>query len=225
MSGTLQAFKVVASAGVGTPVDDSIVGGSPNLHVFHLTANTKYIFDLEGGNRGDIIDPRLAVLDVSGQPVASNDDVAPGHLNSRIEFTPQADGDFSLEVRDVRGGSGHYTLLSRVDDVPDDILTGHAVTHNSGFTNGNIEAAGDHDVFSIVLAKGQAYDFNVQSDLTPGGLTAPGLDVLGPDGKVLASDHGPNPDALVHFTAPDAGTYFLDVSADGGLTGHYILIA
>ena len=86
-------------------------------------------------------------------------------------------------------------------------------------------AASDHDVFSIVLAKGQAYDFNVQSDLTLGGLTAPGLDVLGPNGKVLASDHGPNPDALVHFTAPDAGTYFLDVSGDGGLTGHYILIA
>ena len=60
---------------------------------------------------------------------------------------------------------------------------------------------------------------------TLGGLTAPGLDVLGPNGKVLASDHGPNPDALVHFTAPDAGTYFLDVSGDGGLTGHYILIA
>jgi len=90
---------MITTGSVGTPDTQSIQNGSPNFHDLTLDAGKKYIFDVEGGPGTRLHDPNLRILDANtGQQLKANDDVAPGHLDSRIEFTPATSGKYSLEV-------------------------------------------------------------------------------------------------------------------------------
>jgi len=221
---SIRDISTIPPGGIGTPITDTIVGGSPNLYNLHLDASTAYIFDVKGGVGAGLHDPNLRVLDqMTGAELAHNDDVSPGHnLDSRIEFTTTAPVDVSLEVTGLGPErSGSYTLLTRADDVADDFYTTDAAA--GGVNRGTISTDVDEDFWSIALTANTAHTFNVQtSTTTPGVLANSTLTIFGPDGKAIASDLDGG-DSLLNFTPTTTGTYFLDVGGLGDATGDYIL--
>jgi serralysin len=86
---------------------------------------------------------------------------------------------------------------------------------------GTINSATDQDWFSIVLNAGQ----NLTLDVIGGSLSDPTLAVHNGAGTVLAfnDDSGGTLNPHINFTAPSAGTYFLDVGGFGTNTGTYTL--
>lgn len=73
-----------------------------------LTADARYVLTLEGGT---LDDPLLLVMDQAGRQLATNDDRAPGNLNSRLTFTAPYTGDYHLVATGAYAvGTGSYRL-------------------------------------------------------------------------------------------------------------------
>ena len=100
---------------------------------------------------------------------------------------------------------------------------------------GSISVRGEVDSYSFTLTAGSRYTFEmlgISSGKLPGlaswqVLADPMLRVIGPDGTVIASndDGGLGLDAVVQFTAARSGTYRLELSGSGAMTGSYTLQA
>jgi phospholipase/lecithinase/hemolysin len=100
---------------------------------------------------------------------------------------------------------------------------------------GSISVKGEVDSFNFELAAGSRYTFEmlgISSGKLPGlaswqVLADPRFRVIGPDGTVVASndDGGLGLDAIVQFTAAQSGTYRVELSGIGAMTGSYTLQA
>lgn len=91
---------------------------------------------------------------------------------------------------------------------------------------GGIEAAGGLDGFTAALVAGQTYVFDLLSVSSgSGSLGDPKLRLLDSGGGVVAEDDdgGLGLDAHLVFTAPATGSYTLQASAVGVLSGSYVL--
>ena len=102
--------------------------------------------------------------------------------------------------------------------------TGEVWVNGGPSAAGNIETAGDSDMFAVQLTAGTSYRFDVLGSLSGDGtLAAPHLVLTDSWGNVL---RGASPmqghDAEVFFTPQKSGTFFVDVSSDSGTgTGTY----
>ena len=82
-----------------------------------LVAGATYDITLAGRGENGVPDTVLTVYDADGMRLAGNDDVnaAAGRFDSRLQFTPPADGTYYLSARGYsanpeRDNAGDYTL-------------------------------------------------------------------------------------------------------------------
>lgn len=178
-----------------------------------LTAGVTYQFDLQDA-AGGAIDPYLMLFGL--QPAVDlidyDDDSGPNPLDSRLFFTPSESGTYFLAAFDYAEGMGRYTLSARTpsDDHLGSTATRGQLAVGAAATTGRIEVPSDVDMFAVSLVGGQHYSFELQTPASSG-LADPYLVVLGSDGTPLGSDDdtGIDLDAMLTFTAPSSGTYYL----------------
>ena len=163
--------------------------GDRDWFAVELEASKRYQIDLEGAptSRGTLADPYLpGIYDADGNeiPNTSNDDAHEGNLNSRVIFTPAADGTYYVIAADFPGGVGTYTLSVRdVTPPPTPHLEGDTDLAGDATTTGVVEVDGlvargaiaapvsvsgnyyrfDYDWFKVDLQAGQTY----RVDLAP----------------------------------------------------------
>jgi hypothetical protein len=80
---------------------------------FTAKAGERLIFDVQANRTGSPLDATLVLLDASGKELARSED-AHG-LDPFIDFTPKTDGEFALQIFDVRfqgGGNYSYHLVA-----------------------------------------------------------------------------------------------------------------
>ncbi|HAB18594.1 MAG TPA: PPC domain-containing protein [Verrucomicrobiota bacterium] len=96
-----------------------VIGASTETDRFRFKARAgeKLIFDVQANRTGSPLDPTLVLLDASGKELARSED-AQG-LDPFLEFTPTADGEFSVTLRDQRfQGGGDYRYRMVMGAVP-----------------------------------------------------------------------------------------------------------
>jgi tetratricopeptide (TPR) repeat protein len=85
------------------------------VHAWKLVAGRTYVIDLES----DAFDAFLRLEDATGKMLAQNDDISPINQNSRLIFTPKADGGYRIVATSFQeAGTGPYTLRVREFDAP-----------------------------------------------------------------------------------------------------------
>ena len=124
-------------------------------------------------------------------------------------------------------GSYAQALLSGTPWVETLPLTGADVDYR---LTGSIAAAGEVDSLTISLVAGTTYRFDllgISSLGTAGSLADPSLRLVGPSGAVAGAnaDDGAGFDAMLSCTVAASGTYTLQCSATGELTGAYAMQA
>lgn len=87
-------------------VDGTFTRFTRNRFTFHATAKSKILFDLLGRRIGSRIDGEIRILDKTGKEIAENDDGIVLSKDARLEFTSPADGEYTLEVRNVEEITG-----------------------------------------------------------------------------------------------------------------------
>ncbi len=80
------------------------------LHRVDFVQGKTYVIDLIAGRQGQ--DPYLRLEDPKGNPIAEDDDSG-GNLNSRIEYTATASGNYQLSATTLNGVVGPYILKIR----------------------------------------------------------------------------------------------------------------
>src|SRR5690242_19550090 len=113
--------------------------GDHDFYSVDLVAGRPYILEAFGTGAHPLNDTTLA-LRFHGSTVRFNDDVSPGVLNSRIEYTPSHSGQYFLDVGGFGANTGSYRVTSRVDDAADDRYTTDSVSPN-GVRSGTINNA------------------------------------------------------------------------------------
>ena len=88
--------------------------------VFSLKGKRPVRFEVTARRAGSSLDSYLRLLDERGKAVASGDDTRRSK-DAVLNFTPTADGRYTLEVRDLlyRGGPTYSYAIAAVEDEPD----------------------------------------------------------------------------------------------------------
>ena len=88
--------------------------GDRDCFRFHAAAKQRLIIEVFSSRGGSPMDPYLTLRDSKGKVVSENDDWPGRGRDPLIDFTPPADGDYVVEVRDVNESSGpniRYRLM------------------------------------------------------------------------------------------------------------------
>lgn len=180
-----------------------------------------YTFDVRGAadGGGTLEYPYVVLYDANGEWV--------GEGYEELGFLAGAAGTYYAAVTGY-GNKGTYELAveTAVDDyTADDATTGEIAAGQ--VRNGRIHYSGDHDWFSVDLAAGETYTFQLRGrDSASGTLVDPYLVLRDSAGaEIAANDDWDNYDSRIEFTAGAAGTYFLDAQGLGLWTGSYQLSA
>ena len=206
-----------------------------------LIAGTKYEFHLNGvsSGGGTLVDPKLQLLDAAGRLIESGVSIAldekgqtkAAGYDDALVFLPTESGSYYLSVTDVaKLNTGSWTLTQQSLD----IIAGNTTTTErikwSGaqtFTvNSEINVLSDHDWFKVWLDKGITYEFRALGASAGGTLSDPDVSIRSVTGILLGADDngGIGSDAMLNYSAPDSGWYYLDVGASGNASkGTYIL--
>lgn len=78
--------------------------GQSDFYEFRAQKGQQLIFDVTAARNGSTLDSTLVLLDAAGKELARNEDA--NGLDSLLEFTPPADGEYVLQVRDFRYQGG-----------------------------------------------------------------------------------------------------------------------
>jgi serine/threonine protein kinase len=102
---------LIASEFPGTRREGALTDKEKNqVHAWKLVAGRTYVIDLES----DAFDAFLRLEDPAGKLLAENDDISPTNQNSRLVFTPKADGSYRIVATSFQeAGTGPYTLRVR----------------------------------------------------------------------------------------------------------------
>jgi hypothetical protein len=179
-----------------------------------LADGESYRFSLNSGDGANALgDPMLRLLDAEGEELVSDDDGG-GGLNSYIEYTAPAAGNYFLEARAfVPEGVGGYVLTAAAGDIPADNTTDATLSADGDYREGMLAPAGDSDWYRIDLAEGQTIRIGLDSSssATPP-LGDPLLVLHGPDGAEIARDDdgGDGLNSWIEFAAETAGAYFIE---------------
>lgn len=177
-----------------------------------LTEGETYRFALSGAGDDAIGDPLLKLYDARGEELSSDDDSGEG-LNSYLEFTAPATGNFFLEARGFSDeATGGYTLSARAGDIPADASTDVSLSADGDYRDGVLATAGDRDWYRVTMAEGASMRVGLNGGDGAGALGDPYLAVHGPDGAEIATDDdgGEGLNSWLEFTAPAAGDYYLE---------------
>ena len=201
-----------------------------------LKAGKTYQIDLEGAGTGDntLRNPYLrGVHDADGTLIdgTANDNRGYTSLDSRVIFTPSADGTYYVSAGSNYGRIGTYQVS--VTEVTDDYAGNTATTGTvavGGSATGNIQFANDHDWFAVTLKGGKTYRIDLEgSQGSAGTLRDPYLyGVHDADGALIDDtandDRGwGHRDSQVTFTPSADGTYYVAAGAYRENTGTYEL--
>jgi len=199
----------------GTPAAGSVdYVDDGDLFQVTLRAGVTYQFDLSS-NLGSRLDPFLALYGQLPEVnlIGTDDDSGPRPLDSRLFFTPSTDGTYYLAAFDYAQETGRYTVaaITPADDYLGAKGTQGRVTIGASAIAAHVEVPSDIDMFAVSLVAGQQYSFELWSPAGQGSLEDPYLVLLDAAGTQLGTDDdtGINFDALLTFTAPSSGTYYL----------------
>lgn len=182
-----------------------------------------YSFSAREGEPVDIVltaddfDTYLTILDNHDKALASDDDSA-GDLNSRLVFTPPADGTYTIEARPYSSGEGDFELkLTAVapPPPPTDLALGDKL--DGELTDDDASLGGDerYDAYRVNLTAGQRVQVIMRSS------DFDTLLEIGNDEKVfevLESDDdglGEGTNSRLQFTAPESRSYIIRAKAYG----------
>jgi hypothetical protein len=83
-------------------INGTLVGPDIDNYRFTAKAGQKLVFEVEARRAGSAIDPAIEIFDAAGREIAKNDD-APGlGVDSRVEVTFPAAGDYRVAVHDSK---------------------------------------------------------------------------------------------------------------------------
>jgi hypothetical protein len=204
-----------------------------------LNAGTTYTFAQRGAGADALEDPYLLLATSGGTVIAQDDDGGLGR-SAMISYTPTVTGTYLIAASSwyhlftpQKDPGTDYTvdiwISNPATDVGGTIET--ALDADTGTTFGNLEAAGDTDVYEFNLTEGLVYTFTYAGGISGGDdwedPTTPGesigyLELLDADGNVIAD--ALNYETGLSFFAEDAGTYYVRVSGlEPTMTGGYTL--
>ena len=217
-------------------------GDDQDWFAVELVTGRTYLVDLEGteSGLGSLSDPYLfGIYDADGTLVSgtSNDDIGTS-LNSRVTFTPTADGTYYVAVGAFGSEVGTYTVSVKEtssvseatgEDLPADTTTTGSIEVDSLVT-GDIGTSGDQDWFAVELVTGQVYEVDLEGVATHRGtLSDPYLyGIYDADGNLVADTSNDDISDLVRnsrvtFTPAADGTYYVAVGAFETHLGTYTL--
>lgn len=204
--------RIALGGAVNASLDFS---GDQDWYRVRLEEGQSYRFTLAGDGEAGLVDPLIKIHNADGEELASDDDGGDG-LNSYLEFTAPATGNYFVEARSfAEGQTGAYVLTAREGEIPADASTDVSLSAEGDFREGALSPAGDRDWFRIDLAEGGGVRVAMNSHETPDALGDPLLVIYGADGAELARDDdgGDGLNAWLEFSAPTAGSYYVGAQA------------
>jgi hypothetical protein len=98
---------------------NGVVKNAADSHFYKFTAKKSehVILEVNAARAGSPLDSSLAIFDSEGKEIARDEDAV--GLDSMIDFTPPADGEYSVELRDFRyQGGGDYKYRLNIGVMP-----------------------------------------------------------------------------------------------------------
>lgn len=212
---------------VGSSVAGSIESAYDNdWFAVMLTAGQRYTFNLDSSATGALSDTYLRLYSANSMLLASDDDSGPG-LAAQLSYTATTSGTYYLGASGYSWMTGNYRLSATASASQQDDFAGTTATTGTivpGATvTGQIELAGDNDWFSISLAAGRRYVFNLNPGTT-NALSDPYLSLYGSSGSLIASNDDANGLASqITYDCTSSGTYYLGARGYASLLGSYLL--
>ena len=212
-------------------------------YAIELEAGMRYQFDLKGSdsNKGTLADPYLMLYNADGIALARNDD-AQGTSDSQVVYSAEQTGTYYLSAgAGIYGlGEGTFNLSASMLEpelpaAPDPGAPGVGTDVSNPYpirvgweVNSILREQDETDWFSIYLAAGESYQFDLQAKNTIFGaaMRDPLLYLYDTAQSPLSQDNdsGVGLDSQMTFTAEHSGVYYLGAtSADGVDTGGYML--
>lgn len=109
-------FAAAQSVTVPTAIDGAVGGLSWQFFKFTVSAGQKLSIEVLARRIGSSLDPMLRLLDAKGRELAYNDDTPGLSGDAAIIYTFKDAGEYVLELRDIKYGTGAYRL--RLGDFP-----------------------------------------------------------------------------------------------------------
>ena len=208
-------------------------GGDGDWFKVTLEAEKTYRIDLKGsdGNAGTQPDPFLrGVYDSAGALMyaTTNEDRHDFTFDSRVFFTPSADGAYYISAGAFQDNVGTYKVSvrevpARTDDYAHDNTTTGTVAVG-GTARGNIQFSNDRDWFAVALEAGKAYQIDLRNIVSRDGyLDVPELHGIHDADGALIDGITNDPyytwltnDSRVYFTPSADGTYYIAAGAQIG---------
>jgi hypothetical protein len=118
-TGTNRDRATAQSVNLPSAIDGACESLLSDFYRVSLKAGRQISVEAVAQRIGSALDPVLKLTDSAGKEVAFSDDEPGLGSDARFRFSAPADGDYWLEIRDVRnqGGGGHYYRL-RIGDFP-----------------------------------------------------------------------------------------------------------
>ena len=226
LNGTIAAPSEIATHSEGT--FPGSLSGTENydLIAVELTAGTTYSFAYRGTPTDGIEDPYLALFGPTFGYITEDDDGGYGRT-SMITFTPTESGThylyatswYTLAGYGPAADTGNYTIdLWTADPAHDAPGTFEgAVVIDVGTTFGQIDVAGDTDMYAIEMTEGMVYAFSYSGGVSgaadfdgePGENIAY-LDLFDANGNLITWSL--NYETGLSYFAEQSGTYYVQVS-------------
>ncbi|WP_224241928.1 pre-peptidase C-terminal domain-containing protein [Hyalangium gracile] len=191
-----------------TPVTPSSTFSNASIEVvsdvdmFSFTAVAGHIYDIECTTSA--FDCNLVLMNAAGVTVASDTTSA---SNARVKVELATGGTYYFQIQSGSSAFGSYSYRLQdlgVDDHGDTDATATPITPMASTAPGQIETAGDFDVFSFSATAGRIYEFSCT-----GAAGDCDLALVDSSGTVLAQDVTPASSAKIVYELGTAGTYFV----------------
>lgn len=203
-------------ATVGEAIEGALdYEGDLDSFVLAFEAGRFYQVDVE---LGTLSDSTATLYGPDGEWLSFNDD-RPESLASRIVWRARSSGSHYVQVAGLAGtDTGSYTLTVIVRDITDDhadSVEGATPSAIGDALAGELDYAGDLDVFAYEFEAGRLY----QIDVTLSTLADSVATLYGSEGEWLASndDHQSSPASRIYWEAESSGRYYVEVSSYGGV--------
>jgi hypothetical protein len=231
-SGTFSRAQDLALDAAGAGRQEGFIGTRSDVDAFRFVAPVTGLLEvrLDAGPGSDL-NGFLDTYDAAGGELAYDDDSGPGR-NRLVRFKVVTGRTYFVRASGIDDGTsdptGWYTLSLRtgppvVDDVGDSLAEAQTVTPDaagSATREGQIEAAGDVDVFRFVAPV--TAPFMIRQEAAPGSDLLGLLTVFDATGGALAGDTGSGLGNVVRLDIVAGRTYFIQ-AAGYPSTGRYRL--
>lgn len=213
---------------VGSPLNASLdFAGDRDWYRIRLTEGQSYRFRLNSAETGNALgDPLIKIIGPDSVEIAMDDDGG-GNLNSYLEFTAPATGNYFVEARGfMDDAAGDYVLTALEGDTPADNTTDVSLSAEGDYREGLLSPAGDKDWYRIELNEGQSVRIGLTSSESGDALGDPYLVLYDTDGSEVArdDDSGDGLNAWLEYTAANAGTHFVEVRGfSDDAAGRYVV--